>query len=73
VTGGASGIAEMLCEELAAKGAFVVVADLNLEGAQIVASPIIESGRRASAESLDVSNADAVRELVAAVIQTHFV
>lgn len=71
VTGGASGIGRMLCEELAARGAIVVVADLNLEGAQRVASTIIESGGRASAESLDVSNADSVRELVDGVAGEH--
>lgn len=64
VTGGASGIGQMLCEELAARGAIVIVADLNLDGAQRVASKIGENGGRARAASLDVSNADSVRELV---------
>lgn len=71
VTGGASGIGQMLCEELAARGAIVIVADLNPDGAQSVASTIIEGGGRASAASLDVSNADAVRELVDAVAGEH--
>jgi NAD(P)-dependent dehydrogenase (short-subunit alcohol dehydrogenase family) len=67
VTGGASGIGQMLCEELAARGAVVTVADLNFDGAQRVASKIVESGGRARATSLDVANADAVRELINAV------
>lgn len=71
VTGGASGIGQMLCEELAARGAFVIVADLNLDGAKRLTSKIVESGGRASAASLDVSNADAVRELVSRVADEH--
>lgn len=71
VTGGASGIGQMLCEELAARGAFVIVADLNLDGAQRVASKIVESGGRASAQSLDVSNADSVRELIDRIAGEH--
>ncbi len=71
VTGGASGIGQMLCEELAARGAIVIVADLNLDGAQRAASTTIESGGRARAESLDVSNADAVRDLVDRVAGEH--
>lgn len=71
VTGGASGIGQMLCEELAAHGAFVIVADLNLDGAQQVALKIVESSGRASPASLDVSNADAVRALVDKVAGEH--
>jgi NAD(P)-dependent dehydrogenase (short-subunit alcohol dehydrogenase family) len=36
VTGGASGIGRALCEELGRRGVFVVVADINTEGAQDV-------------------------------------
>lgn len=71
VTGGASGIGHMLCEELADRGAIVIVADQNLEGAQRVASKITGSGGRAKAESLDVSNADEVRALVDRVAGEH--
>lgn len=71
VTGGASGIGQMLCEELAARGAIVIVADLNLDGAQRVVSTIIKNGGRASAESLDVTKADSVRELVDRVAAEH--
>ena len=71
VTGGASGIGQMLCEEISVRGAVVIVADLNLDGAQRVASTIVEGGGRARAASLDVSNADAVRELVNSVAVEH--
>jgi len=71
VTGGASGIGEMLCEELATRGATVIAADLNLEGAQSVASTIIKNGGKATAAKLDVSDGDAVRDLVIGVARKH--
>ena len=40
VTGGASGIGEATCKELARAGAAVIVADLNLEKAQLLASSL---------------------------------
>jgi 3-hydroxybutyrate dehydrogenase len=56
VTGAASGIGEQ-CARL---GAAVVIADLNLEQAQKVASSIVESGGKAIAVSMDVTNEKAV-------------
>jgi len=41
VTGGAQGLGEAICHRLALEGAHVVVADLNLEGAQRVAADIM--------------------------------
>ena len=55
VTGGASGIGRALCEQLAAQGAFVVVADINGGKAKEVAAAIQQSGGRAEAVTLDVS------------------
>ncbi len=40
VTGGAAGFGEAMCRKFSAHGASVVVADLNLEGAQAVASSL---------------------------------
>src|SRR5690625_1878393 len=42
VTGGAGGIGSATCERLLAEGAHVVVADINLEGAQDLAAEINE-------------------------------
>ncbi|SEP88416.1 glucose 1-dehydrogenase [Arthrobacter sp. OV608] len=49
VTGGGSGIGEATAKELAAKGAKVVVVDLNLEAAQRVAGEIGSAGGSAAA------------------------
>lgn len=64
VTGGASGIGRTISEELGGRGADVIVADINLEGAQQVASAIEQSGGRAQAVYTDVSRADDVQSLV---------
>lgn len=64
VTGGASGIGRALCEELGARGATVIVADINAEGAQQVASAIATADGRARSVHLDVSQAEKVQKLV---------
>ena len=60
VTGAASGIGEQCARKLASLGAVVVIADLNLENAQKVASSIVEGGGKAIAVSMDVTNEEAV-------------
>ena len=56
VTGGAQGLGEAICHRLAVEGAHVVVADLNLEGAQKVADEIVaRTDRRAVAVKVNVS------------------
>ncbi|SPB13564.1 3-hydroxybutyrate dehydrogenase [Caballeronia novacaledonica] len=60
VTGAASGIGEETARKLAADGAAVVIADLNLANAQKVADSIVEAGGRAIAVSMDVTSEDAV-------------
>jgi rhamnulose-1-phosphate aldolase/alcohol dehydrogenase len=65
ITGGASGIGRATARILAERGAHVVVADLNYEGAQEVADELNESHgvRRGLALSVDVTKEDAVVEL----------
>ncbi|HZT16224.1 MAG TPA: bifunctional rhamnulose-1-phosphate aldolase/short-chain dehydrogenase [Gaiellaceae bacterium] len=65
VTGAASGIGRAAARTLAARGAHVVVADLNLDGAQEVADELVAAGglRRAIAVHVDVTSEDAVREM----------
>ena len=56
VTGGAQGLGEAICHRLAVEGAHVVVADLNLEGAQKVADEIVaRTDRRAVAVKVNVT------------------
>jgi 2-keto-3-deoxy-L-fuconate dehydrogenase len=56
VTGGASGIGEATCKELARAGASVIVADINLEPAQALA----ESLPNASAVRMDVTERESI-------------
>ena len=57
VTGGAQGLGEALCQRLADEGADLVVADLNLAGAEKVAAEIAEkTGRKAIAVAMDVTS-----------------
>ena len=60
VTGGGSGIGEAVSKELAAKGASVVVSDINLGAAQRVVKEIAEAGGTAAVVRQDTaSKADA--------------
>jgi rhamnulose-1-phosphate aldolase/alcohol dehydrogenase len=65
ITGGASGIGRATARLLAARGAHVVVADLNLEGAEEVADELLADHglRRALAVRVDVTDEDAVVEM----------
>ncbi|WP_111768740.1 SDR family NAD(P)-dependent oxidoreductase [Nakamurella deserti] len=61
ITGAASGIGAGFARGLAAEGAAVVVADLNLDAAQQVADGITAEGGRALAVRVDVTDRDQVR------------
>lgn len=61
VTGGASGIGAAIARDLAARGARVVVADYNLEGAQKLAA---EAGNGALAFKVDTADATQVKAMV---------
>lgn len=71
VTGGASGLGKALCEELGRRGAFVVVTDVQEEGARAVAAGIAAAGGRASGAALDVRDAAAFERLLDETIATH--
>ena len=64
ITGGGSGIGEGIAKAMAAAGARVIVADVNLQGAERVAREI---GGNAQAETLDVTDRAAVDALAAKI------
>lgn len=67
VTGGGSGIGAALCEELAARGARVIVADRDEASAQAVARRIASSGGLAQAKTVDVGDVLQVESLIQSV------
>ena len=64
VTGAASGIGRALAEELATRGCEVVLADLQIELAEEVASGVLASGGKAKAVKVDVTDLSAMEQLV---------
>ncbi|KAH6939016.1 hypothetical protein HPB50_015604 [Hyalomma asiaticum] len=69
VTGGASGIGKATCHSLAAQGASVVVADLNLDAARAVAAELTGAGIHRPV-LLDVSDTNSVDRLFAGINET---
>ena len=69
VTGSASGIGKALTIELSKRGCEVVLADIQYEKAQEVASQIQSLGGKASAKKVDVRNYDEMKKLVEETVQ----
>ena len=69
VTGAASGIGRATAELLAAEGASVVVADIDGDGAQVVARGIAEAGGQARAVTADVSDEAQVAAMIATAVE----
>jgi NAD(P)-dependent dehydrogenase (short-subunit alcohol dehydrogenase family) len=65
VTGAARGIGEVYASALAARGASVVVADLNVELAATVAEKIVADGGAAQAVGVDVADVDSTKAMAA--------
>jgi 2-hydroxycyclohexanecarboxyl-CoA dehydrogenase len=63
ITGAASGIGRAIARELAARGASVAVADVNVEAAKAVAQEIAELGGRAGAFAVDVTSEESIHSL----------
>ena len=69
VTGGASGLGEAVSSVLTQAGASVAVVDLNLEGAEEVASRLRAAGSNATALAADVGDAVQVAKTVKSVVE----
>ena len=70
VTGGARGLGAAICHRLAHEGAHIVVADLNLDGAERVAADIVtQTDRRTIAVGVDVTDESQVMAMVDRAIQ----
>ncbi len=70
VTGGAQGLGRAICERLAKEGCHVVVADLNLTGAQETAAAIREAyDRRTLAIGVDVTDEAQVERMFQRTIE----
>ena len=70
VTGGAQGLGAAICHRLACEGAHIVVADLNLEGAERVAADILaRTDRRAISVEVDVTDEVQVTAMVDGAMQ----
>ena len=68
VTGGAQGFGKGIAEQMAAEGAYIVIADMNLEGAKATAA---QFGDQGVAVAVNVSNEESVKELLDQVV-LHF-
>jgi short-subunit dehydrogenase len=71
VTGGASGFGRALVQELAGRGAHVIVADIDEAKAKDVVTVVEAAGGSAEALPIDVTSLDSVREVVEDVIRRH--
>jgi NAD(P)-dependent dehydrogenase (short-subunit alcohol dehydrogenase family) len=68
VTGGASGIGRACAMRMAQDGARVMIADINLDGAQAVVEEIAGAGGQAQAVRCDITQEDSIRDAVAATV-----
>ncbi|GAA1521338.1 SDR family NAD(P)-dependent oxidoreductase [Brevibacterium permense] len=71
VTGGGSGLGEAISKDLAAKGAKVVLTDINLEAAERVAGEVTEAGGTASAIQQDTSSKEDSEKVVKFAVDTY--
>lgn len=70
VTGAGSGIGEAVARELAARGGYVVVADVNHAAAERVAKALSTDGGTAKAIRTDVADATAVEAMVQFTVES---
>ncbi len=71
VTGAAGGIGRSTAALFAAAGANVVVADIDLEGAEQTVEIVRSAGGAATAVRVDVADSSSVQEMVARTVETY--
>ena len=71
VTGGGSGIGRAICTYLAERGALVVAADRNLEGAEETVALIRSAGGAAESRRVDVADPSEVESLIRGAANRH--
>ena len=71
VTGGGSGLGAGIAKRFAEEGASIVVADINGNNAETVASEISEGQSKAIAVDMDVTDYDAAEALVAQTVEEY--
>ncbi|MDD9207010.1 glucose 1-dehydrogenase [Georgenia sp. 10Sc9-8] len=71
VTGGGSGLGEAIAKELATKGAKVVVADINSDGAERVVGEIESAGGTAAAITQDAALPEDNERVVSFAVETY--
>lgn len=71
VTGGGRGIGRAIAERLAADGVTVAIGDLDQDSSADVAAGITQSGGRAVAHRLDVTDPDEVATVIATIARDH--
>jgi NAD(P)-dependent dehydrogenase (short-subunit alcohol dehydrogenase family) len=68
ISGTAGGIGAATARRLSSEGAKVVLADINIEGAEITAQGIRDAGGEAIAHYLDLADESSIKALIAATI-----
>ena len=71
ITGAGSGIGRALAENLAARGAVVVLADKNGKAVEEAAARIRKKGGKAQARELDVTDREAVKQVIEQAWREH--
>ncbi len=71
VTGAASGIGKRIAEEFVRAGAITVIADLNVQGAQLAAKDLCRLGKEAMGLGMDVTQEDEVERGIAQVVEKY--